>query len=228
VSVFQRALEVDHGQHEEHESLDAVGQREQEVHGKGADHRSQGEQQDQDDFLTADVAEKTEGEGKRPGQVRNDFNGQHERHQPPERSHEVLDVLGPPHADAPEVVVEEHRDGHGGVGVHVVGGGIEAGNQPDDVAGNDEQEQAGQEGENLTAFFADVFHHEGLQAADDDLEEILETAGDQLQLAGGEHAQNDEQQHDEPRVDDVGVDDRCVKDVVELVQPDSLGHLFDQ
>ncbi len=140
----------------------------------------------------------------------------------------MLDVAGTPHADAPEIVVQEHRDGHGGVGVHVVGRGIETGNQADEVAGDDEQEQSAQERKNLAAFFADVLDDKGFETADDDLEEILESAGHHFQLARGQHAQDDEHDHGEPGVDDIGIDHRGVKSVVELVEPNGLRGLVDE
>ena len=50
---------------------------------------------------------------------------------------------------------------------------------------------------------------------------VLEPARHHFELAGGQHAQDDEQDHGEPGVNHVGVDDLGVENIVELVEPNS-------
>ena len=57
---FKRALDVEHGQHEEHESLHGLAQKEEGVDGQGAEYGSHYEEQHHNNFFTANVTEKTE------------------------------------------------------------------------------------------------------------------------------------------------------------------------
>ncbi len=203
VSVFDGTLQVEHRQHEENECLDGLSKNEQEVHRQRAQDRRQEEHQDKDNFLTADVTEKTQSQAERTCHVRDRLKDQHERSQKADRTHEVLDVAGAPFFDTHEVVEQEHDDRHGGGSVDVRGRSITAWDQADVVHHEDEQEDGTQQRHELTAFLAEVGDSEVFQTADNGLKQVLQPAGNHLQSATNNKTECEKNTHCQPHVQHV-------------------------
>jgi hypothetical protein len=85
-------------------------------------------------------------------------------------------------------------------------GGIEAGNQGDQVGDEDEQGEGGDEREVGLALVAHGLFDEIFHTADHDFHEILQTAGDHLDRPRGGESEQDEDEHDEPGVHHVFAD----------------------
>jgi len=114
-----------------------------------------------------------------------DFNGQHQRDQPPDRSQELLEVLDAVSHDADDVRHEEDDQRHGRVRVDVGRRRLESGNDADQVGGQNKKPQRGDQGEELFAVFSHGVHQKTVKAVDDDFHHILQPARINLEVARG-------------------------------------------
>ena len=170
------ALDVEHGEHEEHEGLHGLAQQEQGIDGQGAQQRRHDEEEDHDDFLAADVAEETERKRERPGKVRNNFQREHQRDERLGRAGELVDVMGFPAGNAHHVVQHEDEERHADRGVQVGCGRVETGDQPHEVHAEDVNEDAGQQGDKFAPLLAHGGDDEIFDGVNERLEKVLQAA----------------------------------------------------
>ena len=79
----------------------------------------QHQENSQDQIFPHDIAEQTQRQGEDPGQVADDFNGQHQRGQPPDGTQEVFNIFWAVKFDAHNMGSDENDQGAGQRGIDV-------------------------------------------------------------------------------------------------------------
>jgi hypothetical protein len=182
------------GEDSEHHDRELKGQH---LRSEEDQRTQQGELQD-DSLLSEDVPEETDGERERFGQLTDDVQRKHQGGQPERLAHVVPDV-------APETVLADTldlnvRDGHESQrDGHVQGGGgrLETRDKPHQVHCEDEQERRHQKRDVALPSRSQDPGIEGLEPADQQLQEVLKPAGHLLKIPGPQGSEDDEESHRE-------------------------------
>src|SRR5438552_6943853 len=173
-----------------------------------ADQAVQAHQQEDDgeQDVTADhVAEESQRERERPGEVADDLDHEHQGLQRQrDRTREVREILqGALLAHADPVIRHEHYQRARRGGVQVAGRAPHAGHQADEIGGDDEEPERGQQRQIAPALDAHHVVDHLDELFEDDFEEVLEPARHEPHVAGGRERDSRQDHHHEPRVGDV-------------------------
>ncbi len=106
---FNSAGDVDHRQQHENVGLDKGNQNAHQHDRHRNDQRRHEDENHDDDFVAVHVAEQTQGQRQRAGQVADDLDRQHQRRHPPDRAGEVLEVVQTVLLDADDVGHQEDQ-----------------------------------------------------------------------------------------------------------------------
>lgn len=123
------------------------------------------------------VGEKTNGEGERPGEVADQFDGEHQKRQPPERTQKLLDITAAVSPNAGVVIEEKSRNRQTERNHGIHGGRIEARDQPDQVHEQYEKEDGAKKSEVAGPVMADDFFGRGMDELIGEFHSVLEFAG---------------------------------------------------
>ena len=151
-------------------------------------------------LFSKDIAKKTDGEAEDTGKVANDFNGEDEGHQPPDRTHKVLDVFRTVKLQANDMGEHDDNDRTGSRGIETGCGREETRDHSHIVAGQNEEAQRGDQRKNKAAFFAGDPNHEIFNTGDNHLKEVLSTFGNHLQSLRRQPGAHEQDDHGRPSV----------------------------
>ena len=119
VTVFERAGDVDHRQHDEHERLHERYKDAQRCEQHGQADRQQEEEHTGEGVFRKDVAEQTNGQRDRSGKMAEDLDREPQRHQQDRIADELFEVMQTLRPDADEIVDQERDQPEGDRGVQI-------------------------------------------------------------------------------------------------------------
>ena len=189
---------VDAGQQHEDKGLDGGGENGDGHERKGQKKGNDGSDDQNEDFLGEDVAEETDRERDRTGEVADDFDGDKERGQKRGGAGEMLEIFKQSLGLYPlPVVVNKDRESATHGHVELAGWGHEPGYKAEKVAEEDKKPDGADHRQVLSSLFSDDIDQEVLEELNDELEEALAFGGDDAELAGSEPEEEDKRDRHE-------------------------------
>jgi hypothetical protein len=155
--------------------------------------RDDGGNDDDEQFLGEDIAEKPQGKRDRPGKMADNLNREKKRSQGRNRAGEMLEVLEDSLSSySLPVIVNKNRDGTARCHVELACGRHKAWDEAEQVRREDKKADGPDHREIFSAFLADDVHKKILKRFDCELEDALQLRRDARKPSGRESEQQNE------------------------------------
>lgn len=203
--VRRGEVNVNASEQGKHERLHQDHQATEQHHGQGYEYRQEAQENSQDQVIHSHVEHQAHGQSHGPHAQGNDFDGENQGSQVPDRSGEVLDVAHSLLFEPVDVEEEEHHQGAAERDVETARGHRHSGNEGQNVGEEDEERGASDEGKVFLGPFGvhdalghlvEVLKEDFRESAQGELL-LRDQAGLSLDLAADRAREQDHKQHDQ-------------------------------